>query len=326
MKKSLLILSAAAILFSCKKDKSAGDFSQTDVTGTAIVKGNVSKNVIIPNGGSGWNTNGRVNLAGVVVTIKVNKSSLYPGSQAVGADVYSATTDANGNYAISVKANATGVSALLTIDGFNATLDTLINGVTKPGLYGTYTGLQTTINNLQIGANQVVNHAFTATNLTSNPQTIAIGSAIVTGSINMSYVLKSRNTPTSAATFGGTFVPVPAGTKVYLDFNIDPTTLATKRYETTTDAAGNYTFNLATVSSTATSFAQNASIWVADLSKSRDTVLVVGTGTAAISGGANITGLNGVYGKTTRNEASLFSTTIRNASHLSFSAPSFTAN
>ncbi|MDX2173704.1 MAG: hypothetical protein SFY56_11335 [Bacteroidota bacterium] len=324
MKKSLLILSTAAILFSCKKDKTAGDFTQTDVTGTAIVKGNVSKNVVIPNGGSGWNTNGRVNLAGVTVTIKVNKSSLYPGSQAVGADVYSGTTDANGNYAISVKTNATGVSALLTIDGFNATLDTLINGVTKPGLYGTYTGLQTTIGSLQIGANQVVNHNFTASNLTSNPQTIAIGSAVVTGSVGMQFVLKSRATPTSAAVFGTTVVPVPAGTKVYLDFDKDPTTLATKRYETTVDASGNYTFNLATVSSTATSFNQDASLWVADFSRTRDTVLVVGTGTAAISGGANITGKAGVYNNTTNFTSGVYTSEIRNAINLSYT--SFTAN
>lgn len=323
MKKSLLILSTAAILFSCKKDKTAGDFTQTDVTGTSILKGNISKNVVIPNGGSGWNNNGRVNLAGVMVTVKVNKSSLYPGSQAVGADVYTGTTDANGNYAISVKSNATGVSALVNIDGFNATQDTMINGVTKPGLYATYVGTQTTFN-LFSGTNQVFNHNFTATNLTSNPQTIAIGSAVVTGSIGMQFVLKSRATPTSAAVFGTTVVPVPAGTKVYLDFDKDPTTLATKRYETTVDASGNYTFNLATVSSTATSFNQDASLWVADYSRTRDTVLVVGTGTAAISGGANITGKAGVYNNNTNFTGGVYTSEIRNAINLTYTG--FTAN
>lgn len=318
MKKSLLILSAAALLFSCKKDKTAGDFTQTDVTGTSVVKGNISKNVVIPNGGGGWNNNGRVNLAGVNVTIKVNKNSLYPGSQAVGADVYTGTTDANGNYAISVKSNANGVSALLTIDGFNATQDTVINGVTKPGLYATYIGTSSN-RTLYSGSNDYFNYQFNASNLTSNPNTIAIGNAVITGSVGVNYVLKSKATATSSPVFGSTVIPVAAGTVVYLDFSNDPTILTTKRYQTTTDAAGNYTFNLATVSSTAAGFPQNANIWVNDMSKSRDSITVVGTGTAAVVTGT-VNGLPGVYNSTSTFQNSVYSTEIRNAINLTYNA------
>lgn len=318
MKKSLLILSAAALLFSCKKDKTAGDFSQTDVTGTSVVKGNISKNVVIPNGFGGWNNNGRVNLAGVNVTIKVNKNSLYPGSQAVGADVYQGTTDANGNYAITVKSNATGVSALLTIDGFNATQDTVINGVTKPGLYATYLGT-TSNRTLYSGTNDYFNFNFNASNLTSNPNTIQIGNATVTGSVGINYVLKSKATPTSSPVFSSTFVPAPAGTTVYLDFSNDPTILTTKRYQTTTDAAGNYTFVLATVSNTTPGFSQNANLWVNDVNKSRDTINVIGTGTAAIVTGT-VTGEAGVYNNASNSTNGVYTSEIRNAINIYYSS------
>ena len=327
MKKSLLALSLTALLFaSCKKDKPTTDFTATDVTGTSMVKGNVNKNVITPNGSGGWISSSRINMAGVVVTIKVNKGGsggLYPNAVANGADVYSGTTDANGNYAINVKSNSNGVSALITIDGFTGTQDTVINGVTKPGLYATYVGTSTT-RNLFMGQNTTFDHNFTASNVSSNPNIITIGSAVVTGSIGMQFVLKSRATATSAAVFGTTVVPVPAGTKVYLDFDKDPTVLAIKRYETTTDASGNYTFNLATVSSTATGFNQDADLWVADYSRTRDTVLVVGTGTAAISGGANITGKAGVYNQNTNFTGGVYTSEIRNAINMSYTG--FTAN
>ena len=50
---------------------------------------------------------------------------------------YTGTTDANGNYAINVKSNSQGVAAMITIDGFTGTQDTIINNVTKTGLYAT---------------------------------------------------------------------------------------------------------------------------------------------------------------------------------------------
>ena len=65
---------------------------------------------------------------------------LYPNSIDQGADVYSATSDANGYWAMNVKTNATGVTGYVTMNGFNGTQDTIINGVTKTGLFANYFG------------------------------------------------------------------------------------------------------------------------------------------------------------------------------------------
>ncbi|MBL7922520.1 MAG: hypothetical protein JNJ40_19540 [Bacteroidia bacterium] len=316
MKKSLLALSIITLaLFSCKKDKETSDFTATDVTGISVVKGNVNKNVVTPNGNGGWINTSRVNMSGIVVTIKVNKGGsqgLYPNSTANGADVYSATTDANGNYAISVKSNATGVSALITIDGFTGTQDTIINGVTKTGLYATYAGTSVT-RNLFMGQNTTFDHNFTAANVSSNPNTITIGSAIVTGSINMNLVRKV--TTGTVVAFSTTNIAVPANTPVYLSFDKDPTLLNAKMYQTTTSANGSYTFNLSTVPVGTSGFNQDATIWVADWATSRDTMNFNGTNFI------NITpGVQGVYNKATTTTNGVYSTEIRNAINLGYGA------
>ncbi len=319
MKKSLLALSITLALFSCKKEETTTDFTATDVTGISVVKGNVNKNVITPNGAGGWINTSRVNMSGVVVTIKVNKGGaqgLYPNSSANGADVYSGTTDANGNYAISVKSNATGVSALITIDGFSGTQDTIINNVTKPGLYATYAGTSIT-RNLFMGQNSTLDHNFTASNVSSNPNVITIGSAIVTGSVSMNLVRKV--TTGTVVAFSTTNIAVPANTPIYLSFDKDPTLLNTKMYQSTTGANGTYTFNLSTVPVGTSGFNQDASIWVADWATSRDTMNFNGTNFI------NITpGVQGVYNKSTTNTNGVYSTEIRNAINLGYGA--FTPN
>ncbi len=320
MKKSLLALSIITLaLFSCKKEKETSDFSQTDVTGTSTVKGNVNKNVITPNGNGGWINTNRVNMAGIVVTIKVNKGGaggLYPNAVANGADVYTGTTDANGNYAINVKSNSAGVNAMVTIDGFTGTQDTIINGVTKPGLYATYAGLSSNPT-LTMGQNVTINHNFTATNVSSNPNLITIGSAIVTGSISMNLVRKV--TTGTVVAFSATNIAVPANTPVYLSFDKDPTLLTTKMYQTTTNANGTYTFNLSTVPVGTSGFNQDATIWVADWATSRDTMNFNGTTFL------NITpGVQGVYNKSTTTTNGVYSTEIRNAINLGYGA--FTPN
>src|SRR4051812_7218182 len=103
MKKSLIALSVTALFFaSCKKETTPAALTPTDLTGTAHIKGNTTKNAIIPNAG-GWNTNGRIPAAGVNVTIRVQKggavgTALYPNttgaSTPLGADVYTGVTDA----------------------------------------------------------------------------------------------------------------------------------------------------------------------------------------------------------------------------------------
>ncbi len=322
MKKSLLALSLTALLFaSCKKDKKTTDFTATDVTGTSMVKGNVNKNVITPNGGGGWINTNRVNVAGVVVTIKVNKGGaggLYPNAVANGADVYSGTTDANGNYAINVKSNSNGVSALITIDGFTGTQDTIVNNATKMGLYATYVGTSTT-RNLFMGQNQQFDYNFTASNVSSNPNLIMTGTAIISGSININFVRKTVTGTVTAFSF--TNLAVPANTPVYLSFDMDPSQLAPKMYQTTTAANGTYTFSgISTVPSGTSGFSQNATIWINDYATGRDTANYNGVNFISIT-----PGLQGVYNKVTNaSQTGVFSTEIRNAVNLTYI--SFTQN
>jgi len=315
MKKSLLALSLTALLFSCKKETETAEFTPTDLTGTAHVKGNTTKNVVTSNGTGGWTSTSRVPAAGVNVTVRILKSSLYPNSNAQGADVYTGTTDANGNYDITVKSNGNGVSANITIDGFSSYLDTVktINGAatTIKGLPCLYVGTAGTANAFN-SQNTWFGHNFTASNIGSNPNNINIGTAIVTGSVSMNFV-RSSVTGTNAPVLSTTNVVVPAGTKVWLDLNMDPTALATKNYMTTTDAAGGYTFNISTVAAGTAGFTQNATIWIADYTRTRDTVKVLN---GAVTG--TVTGSNGVYNNTSTNQNGVFNNEIRNATNLNY--------
>jgi hypothetical protein len=319
MKKSLLALSITLALFSCKKKDTTTDFTATDVTGTSIVKGNVNKNVITPNGNGGWTNTNRVNMSGVLVTIKVNKSSLYPNSSAQGADVYSGTTDANGNYAISVRSNASGVAALITIDGFTGTQDTIINNVTKTGLYATYAGTSQN-RTLFMGQNATFDWNFTATNVSSNPNNFNIGTAQLSGSISMNYALTTKTgTNPIVVVPGGTNIAVPAGITVYMSLDKDPTLLTTKLYTATTDANGHYSFTFPTVAATTPGFLQNATIWVADYAATRDTMRVVNGSNAPTTAGPS-----GVFGNNSTNQGGLYNNENRNATNFSFNG--FIAN
>jgi len=313
MKKLLFALSFATILVSCKKDKNT-DFTATDVTGTSNVKGNVSKNVITPNGFGGFTNSSRVPAAGVNVTVKVNKNSLYPNSNAQGADIYTGTTDANGNYSIPVKTNASGVSAMITIDGFTATEDTLVNGTTKPGLLASYSG--TSFNRtLYMGQNAQIDYSFTASNIISNPNNIVVGTAVITGSLSMSVIKEFTVTGfPSVINYTTADVKVP-NHMVYMNFSNDPTTQSAKTYTATTDANGYYTFTVSTVANGTPGFSQNADIWAPDFATTRDTVKL---------SGATVTGPAGVFQMTSTNQNSIFNGTIRNAAHLNYF--SFTAN
>lgn len=321
MKKSILSITLIAslftvVLFSCKKEDKE-EFQQTDVTGTAVLKGNVNKRVITPDGNGNWTNSNVINVKNVNVTVKVNKGQaggLYPNSTSAGADVYTATTDSAGNYAITIRTNATGVNAMLTIEGFTGTQDTIINGVTKKGLYATYNGIMNTIN-VAIGQNITTNHTFIPTNVSSNPNNITIGTAMVTGSIGMTLPTKQTGTLVIPSTV---VVPAP-NTIVYLTFDKDPTILANKVYQTTTSANGSYTFNLNTVAMGTPGFNQNATIWAPDMAGRRDTVSFSNstpTGT--------ITGPQGVFGQTQTTRTGIYTSSIKNAVNLNFSA--FTAN
>ncbi len=314
MKKSIIFLALVTAFVSCKKDETT-EFTPTDVTGTTVVKGNVSKNVITPNGFGGWNNSARIAAVGVNVSIKVNKNSLYPNSTAQGADVYTGTTDAQGNYAISVKSNANGVNAVISIDGFTGTQDTIINGVTKTGLYSTYQG--TTQNRtLVMGQNSQLDYNFFANVVSTNPNNnLKIGSAILTGSISQN-ILKEVLTGT-VVSITTTNIPVP-NRVVYLNLTNDPNTQAIRQYTTTTDASGYYTFNLTTVEAGVSGFPQNAQVYVADYATTRDTLKIPG----ALAN--RKTGAAGVYQGYSIYHSGIYNNVIRNAVHFNYG--SFTAN
>lgn len=320
MKKSIVstvIIAAlsAVVLFSCKKDKK-DEFKQTDVTGTAVLKGNVSKQVITPNGNGQWTNTALKNVANVRVTVKVNKNDLYPNSSASGADVYSATTDSSGNYYMVIKTNENGVNALLTVEGFSGTQDTIINGVTKKGLYATYDGLTSNIN-VSIGQSIGTNHVFMASNVSSNPNNITIGTAVVTGTVGMQLPIKQTGTLSVGFT---SLVPVPANTTVYMTFTKDPTILTSKVYQTTTGANGTYTFTVNTVAAGTSGFAsQNATVWIADYSARRDTL---GYSNATPTG--TINGPMGVFSQNQTNSNGIYTSSIKNAVNVNYTT--FTQN
>ena len=318
MKKSLLALTLlTAVFFSCKKETTT-DFTKTDVTGFTTVKGTCTKNVITPNGSGGWMSSSRIPAAGVSVQFKVNKNQLYPASIAQGADVYSATSDAQGNWAVSVKTNANGVNAYMTLAGFNGTQDTIINGVTKTGLYANYFGSSANLNLVMGTTYEFGVYNFNASNLTSNPNNIMIGSAALSGSISMNQALKVT-TGTVITTGGSTNVAVPAGITVYMTLDKDPTLLAPKMYTTTTTAGGRYSFTFPTVASGTAGFAQNGTIWVADYAATRDTFQILNGNNSSL-----ITGPTGVYGNNSTNENALYNNENRNATNFSFGG--FTQN
>ncbi|MCC6370805.1 MAG: hypothetical protein IT236_07370 [Bacteroidia bacterium] len=312
MKKSIFTICILSLFFACKK-KTTPEFVATDATGNCLLKGNVSKNVITPNGSGGWNNNTKIAAANVNVSVKVDKNSLYPNSTAQGADVYNATTDNNGNYSIVVKANATGVNAQITIDGFTATLDTVLSSGTKTGLNASYTGL-TQSRTLMMGQNTQLDYSFFGVPVNSNTNSnIKIGNATVTGSVGVSYI-KQVATGT-LITLTTTNVPVQ-GRTVYLSFSNDPNTQATRLYTTTTNSIGYYSFNISTVAANTPGFnLQNAQIWITDYAATRDTLKLNNT---------VVTGREGVFQGQSLNQNSIFNDEIRNANHFNYSG--FTPN
>ncbi|MDI1353880.1 MAG: hypothetical protein PSX36_03105 [bacterium] len=308
MKKAILAIATLITLTTCKKDDTGSTFTATDVSGSTLLKGNVNKNIVTPNGSGGWTSTSRIAASNVNVSVKVNKSSLYPNSNAQGADVYSTKTDSLGNYSLNIRSNASGVAAQITIDGFMGTLDTIVLGSKKTGLYSTYAG--TSLNRtLFMGQNSQLDYGFVGTAVSSNTSTaLKLGTATISGSLAINYLKKvMTGTIVSITT---TNVPV-GGRKVYLNFSNDPGTLTTRTYETQTDATGAYMFTISTVAAGTPGFSQNANIWVADYEHSRDTVNL---------NNQIITGRPGVYQGQTINQNGVFNTNIRNANNLLYSS------
>jgi len=345
MKKSLLALTLTAALFSCKKDIEQKSLEATDITGTGYVKGNLQKTVIAPNGGGGWNNDTKVAAAGVNISVRVATNGfngIYPNSNYASTEVFSGTTDANGNFNIAVKTNGTtnGVNAQVFVEGWQGTQDTIINGVTKTGRLCNYFGItanlgvfkgQSSYLNLNRWSFNVGN--MSVVNDNNNPTSSNLGTAVVTGSVGYTVWQSSVNvisgTVQPAAITNTYVMKSPVGTKVYATFSNDPLTLSPKPYQATTDANGSYIFNFATVNAGTPGFGQSASIWVSDLQATRDTMKItsVYTGTTFVSTSTAIaTGRAGVYDGFNNNQGSLFSNEVRNAVNFVHGFFSFTAN
>lgn len=345
MKKSLLALTLTAALFSCKKDIEQKSLEATDITGNGYVKGNLQKTIITPNGGGGWNNDTRVAAAGVNISIRVATNGfngIYPNSNYVSSEIFSGTTDANGNFNIAVKSNGTtnGVNGTVFIEGWQGTQDTLINGVTKVGRLCNYFGTTANVAVFK-GQSSYVNFnrwSFNQGNMSvvndlNNPNSSSLGTAIVTGSVGYTVWQSSltvvSGTPGAPAITNTAVLTANAGTKIYATFSNDPLTLSPKMYETSTAANGTYTFNFATVNNGTPGFAQNATIWIADYNTTRDTVKItsVYTGTTFVSTStAMATGKSGTYNGFNMNQNGLFSNEVRNANNFIFPFGNFTAN
>jgi hypothetical protein len=290
MKNTFLLIGLTAILFSCKK-KEDNNFEAQDMTGNTVVEGIATKQV-------GGNT---TPVSGAVVTVKIKNSGsggLYPGSSAVGSEVYTGSTDANGRYSINVKTNGTGVNSEITFKGFTAKNDTAIAAIVYD--YPTTMYSQT----LYKGVNFTQNHAYAGTPLVT-PSNQGMGTAMVTGSVYKPTWVHAA--ATGAATYSVNF---PAANRVvYLEYDKDPMTLTKKIYTTTTDASGRYSFTISTPNMGITGFANAAKVYTNDWATTNDTV--------KFTGGVN-TGKPGVFPGGTLNASGVYSTVIKNAQNFGY--------
>ena len=272
MKKSLLIIAIAAIaLTGCKKKEAANDFTATDLTGNATLKGALSKRMITPNQGFGY---GNVNVpaVGVLITVRVSNNQLYPNSPtAQGSEVYSTTSDANGNYNLSVKANGSGVSATITVSDVYGTIDTLINTFVKTGVNANFPG---TVVQRQLykGVSTDYNYNFVGNPTTAGGNNIYIGTAIITGTC---LIPKMQQSSVTATLFTSQMFPLP-NHLVSLSFDRDPVTQVVKTYTTMSDANGVYTFNVSsTIAGIGFNNISTLKIW--DYHTTYDTVMASST-------------------------------------------------
>ncbi len=309
MKKSLLILGIAAIAFTaCKKKETTSDFSATDLTGNATLKGQITKQMITPNQGFGYGTV-NVPAANVLITVRVNNNQLYPNSPtAQGSEVYTGVTDAQGNYSIPVKANGAGVTGNITVTGWNGTIDTLINGLVKTGVAATF-GPLTTNRTLYKGVVTDFSNNFVGAPTTGNGNNINIGTSIITGSLGIRKWQQSATTSTlfTLQTFTLSNHPVT------LNFDKDPLTQVIRTYNGTTDANGIFSFTVQCTS--AGGFNNQASLVIWDYSTTQDTIM------------ANSTvkqGLPGVYSGSTLTVNGCTPNSINNANYMLYNM--FTPN
>jgi len=283
MKKSLLAIGLTALLFGACKKEEIEEFLATDMTGTSVISGKITNDIRSQNQGSGYQTI-MVPAAGIVVQARVWNDDLYPNSpNAQGSEVYSATTDANGNYSITVKSNGDGVSAYITIANRVSTFDTIINGVVKTGPAANFYGTNTNVW-VYKGSPATYNYNMWASTIVGNPMPVNIGTAVVTGTIMVTQ-MEEDTFPGPIYYYNATADMPVANHSVRLDFNVDPLTMMRRTYTTTTNASGVYSFTITT--SDDPGFNQYGYLRLTDYVTTRDTLRVNGTTVS--------TGISGVF-------------------------------
>jgi hypothetical protein len=245
---------------------------------------------------------------GVNVTVRVKKygnNGLYPAVSETqrpdGYDSYTATTDANGRYSITVKSNGLGVQAIVSTNEFTGTKDTIMGTVVKTGLLSKYDATSQSLI-VAKGVNVDYSREVDGNTLVGAPNVINAGTAIITGTVGIGYI-KKRTGFTLDTTLA------LAGATVYFEYDRDPVTLQKKVYTATTDATGKYTFTVATPNQNVSGFNQQGKLWINDRAATLDTFTVANS---------RVTGRSGVYFGDNYTIGGVYSTAIRNANHIGY--------
>lgn len=246
------------LLFSCNKNTTPS-FTPTTTTGTTSFSGNIMMQQA-NNGNPAPNTP----AAGVQVSVTILNSALYPNSPtAVGSQTYAATTDAKGNFSMSITTNGNGALGTITVSSITATYDQ-VAGTQARYVVSAIPGTHVFTTNVPWSANYMMNVA-------SIVGTNTVGTATVLGKVQVMKLVTTNPGSPHGAPCTPTLFPL-ANQTVYLNFNEDPTTQQVKTYNATTAADGTYTITV----NTSSTYADIGQIYTNDLVGTLDTVLANG--------------------------------------------------
>jgi len=229
MNKTLFTLAIATLLFSCSKEDAVEEFQATNMTGDTVIQGKVTH--------SDYNSGNEIALEGATVTVRIDNDDLYPNSpNAQGSEVYTATSDADGNYSITAKTNGDGVQARITYSPVTLTVDP------TTGEQQTYSNTGTTTLTAYKGV-PLTNDVFYGSSTSVDISNIVVETAIVRGTVEIQqWVQQDSNT---SEVYFLESLPL-ANTTVTLVYDQDPTTLQERTYEVTSDSNGDYEFTIET--------------------------------------------------------------------------------
>lgn len=238
LKITLLLAASVTLLQSCSDDESKN--TATVNMGSATITGRVTADVILNNGVK------KDGLAGFTVTATISTQDLvtvpsgtYPNK------TYTAVTDANGNYTLSVEANVKPVNVTINypnefygaqITESNTSRRVRYFGATPAGGAG-----------FQVTNGQVVTRDIDLPNYDDANQNLGLGK--VMGEV----YFRNDVCKSASATLDSTVSLAPEGTVLIVEWN-DPLTGKAREMQVKTDANGKFEFNVETAN------AQNVTI------------------------------------------------------------------